>query len=293
MELEPARPQRRTESLQRGGRSTVGASRGSRGGANESTVLSGSVSGRHPRPERSPACGECRDPGVLAHADTASGDVDVDGCIEVLRGLPDYFTPDTHQQVAVGIRADDAWCRGHGRIVGKPVLLQQRYRLSAEITSKAIEQARSLGLRAIEVKTLDESSDYEPYIATRAFWERMGFVQIDCIDPLPGWPPGNPSAIRDLRLAAHLTHCSVSSIVPYCARRNRVRHATEVPVMARPSTRPETSSTTGALCDVRLASRSASCGAARSRGAPEAVSTRTCPPGQRAGRTPRCCRRHV
>ena len=28
-----------------------------------------------------------------------------------------------------------------------------------------------------------------------AFWERRGFVQIDCIDPLPGWEPGNPSAI--------------------------------------------------------------------------------------------------
>jgi N-acetylglutamate synthase-like GNAT family acetyltransferase len=145
-------------------------------------------------------------------------DADVDGCIEVLRELPDYFTPDTHQQVAVGVRADDAWlAEDDGRIVGF-VLLQQRYRLSAEITfaavsprmhrrglgraitSKAIEHARSLGLRAIEVKTLDESSDYEPYIATRAFWERMGFVQIDCIDPLPGWQPGNPSAIYVLPL---------------------------------------------------------------------------------------------
>ena len=42
---------------------------------------------------------------------------------------------------------------------------------------------------------------YEPYIATRAFWEGKGFVQIDCIDPLPGWQPGNPSAIYVLPLA--------------------------------------------------------------------------------------------
>jgi hypothetical protein len=47
----------------------------------------------------------------------------------------------------------------------------------------------------VEVKTLDASSGYEPYVATRAFWERRGFVQIDCIDPLPGWDHGNPSAI--------------------------------------------------------------------------------------------------
>ena len=39
------------------------------------------------------------------------------------------------------------------------------------------------------------SSGYRPYQATRAFWERNGFVHIDTIDPLPGWEPGNPAAI--------------------------------------------------------------------------------------------------
>lgn len=148
-----------------------------------------------------------------------ASDADVDACIGVLRELPGYFTPETHQQVAIGVRADDAWlAEDDGQVVGF-LLLQQRYKLSAEITfaavlpemhrrgigeaitSKAIEHARSLGLRAIEVKTLDESSGYEPYIGTRAFWESMGFVQIDCIDPLPGWQPGNPSAIYVLPLA--------------------------------------------------------------------------------------------
>ena len=50
-------------------------------------------------------------------------------------------------------------------------------------------------LPVVEVKTLDASSSYEPYVATRAFWSAMGFVQIDCVDPLPGWQPGNPAAI--------------------------------------------------------------------------------------------------
>jgi hypothetical protein len=31
--------------------------------------------------------------------------------------------------------------------------------------------------------------------ATWAFWERNGFIQIDTINPLPGWQPGNPAAI--------------------------------------------------------------------------------------------------
>jgi hypothetical protein len=47
----------------------------------------------------------------------------------------------------------------------------------------------------VEAKTLDRSSGYRPYEATRAFWERNGFIHVDTIDPLPGWPPGNPAAI--------------------------------------------------------------------------------------------------
>jgi len=33
------------------------------------------------------------------------------------------------------------------------------------------------------------------------FWERAGFVQMDTIDPLPGWQPGNPAAIYVAALA--------------------------------------------------------------------------------------------
>jgi hypothetical protein len=51
------------------------------------------------------------------------------------------------------------------------------------------------GISVVEAKTLDLSSGYRPYEATRAFWERNGFVQVDTIDPLPGWQPGNPAAI--------------------------------------------------------------------------------------------------
>jgi ribosomal protein S18 acetylase RimI-like enzyme len=51
------------------------------------------------------------------------------------------------------------------------------------------------GISVVEAKTLDPSSDYQPYEATRAFWEHNGFVHIDSIDPLPGWQPGNPAAI--------------------------------------------------------------------------------------------------
>ena len=48
-------------------------------------------------------------------------------------------------------------------------------------------------MQIVEAKTLDPSADYAPYDATRAFWIARGFVQFDTIDPLPGWPPGNPA----------------------------------------------------------------------------------------------------
>jgi ribosomal protein S18 acetylase RimI-like enzyme len=103
--------------------------------------------------------------------------------------------------------------RADGGAIAGFVVVEQRFERSAEITFAAVrpdqrdrgigtalvehvlvELARD-GVAIVEVKTLDASSDYEPYVATRAFWERRGFVQIDCIDPLPGWEPGNPAAI--------------------------------------------------------------------------------------------------
>jgi hypothetical protein len=61
--------------------------------------------------------------------------------------------------------------------------------------NEALAALSADGVKVVEVKTLDASSGYEPYVATRGFWEARGFRQIDCIDPLPGWQPGNPSAI--------------------------------------------------------------------------------------------------
>ena len=93
------------------------------------------------------------------------------------------------------------------------MIVEQRYLRSAEIRYAAVVQAhqgtgvgralldsavrrlQSEGVRVLEVKTLDASEPYEPYNATRAFWERAGFMQIDCIDPMPGWGAGNPAAI--------------------------------------------------------------------------------------------------
>lgn len=139
-----------------------------------------------------------------------AGDSDVDACVGVLAALADHFTPDTHDDLRSRWGSSRTWVAVDGDEVVGFVSLEQRYPNGAEIpyagvlpdrqrrgtgrllVRRALDEA---GVPVIEVKTLDASAGYEPYVATRAFWEAMGFVQVDSIDPLPGWQPGNPSAI--------------------------------------------------------------------------------------------------
>ena len=145
---------------------------------------------------------------------------DADACVEILTRLPDYFTADTHEQTRVGVNEHLVWVAVDADTVVGFVLVEHRYPTAAEITiaavlperqgtaigtrlvDDALEYLRALGVTLVEAKTLDASAGYEPYVATRAFWERRGFVQIDCIDPLPGWEPGNPSALYVAALSA-------------------------------------------------------------------------------------------
>jgi ribosomal protein S18 acetylase RimI-like enzyme len=138
---------------------------------------------------------------------------DVDACVAVLAALPDYFTPSTHADVRRDLPVAPAWVAEDDGVVIGFVLAPRRFERAAEITFAAVRPDRrnqgigralvahalaamaADGVVMVEVKTLDASANYEPYVATRAFWERCGFVQIDCIDPLPGWEPGNPAAI--------------------------------------------------------------------------------------------------
>ena len=148
-----------------------------------------------------------------------AGPEDIEACVTVLASLPEFFTPETHDEVRAAMPGAPAWVAVDSEVVQGFVLVDIRYATTAEITFAAVRSERrgagigtelvkralaDLGSRDIvlvEVKTLDVSVGYEPYVSTRAFWERRGFRQIDCIDPLPGWQPGNPSAIYVAALA--------------------------------------------------------------------------------------------
>jgi hypothetical protein len=78
---------------------------------------------------------------------------------------------------------------------------RRRSGLGATLVDHVLDELSADSVQIVEVKTLDPSADYEPYDATRAFWLARGFIQLDTIDPLPGWPPGNPAAILAVALA--------------------------------------------------------------------------------------------
>jgi ribosomal protein S18 acetylase RimI-like enzyme len=57
------------------------------------------------------------------------------------------------------------------------------------------DQARRDGIVALSVKTLAATVESPRYARTRAFYERLGFVLVEVIDPYPGWSPGNPCSL--------------------------------------------------------------------------------------------------
>jgi GNAT superfamily N-acetyltransferase len=137
---------------------------------------------------------------------------DGDACAHIVQGLPEYFTDDVPDTVRRDLDRHGGWVLADTEVVAF-VIAQARGTQAAEIlwaavradrrheglgtqlVEHALDELAGRGIRVVEVKTLDHSSDYAPYASTRAFWERRGFVQVDTIDPLPGWRPGNPSAI--------------------------------------------------------------------------------------------------
>ena len=140
-------------------------------------------------------------------------------CAAIVAGLDDYFTDDVPDKVRSDLRDHDGWVIDDaGGVVGF-IIVERRGLRAAEILWAAVaadrrgaglgtrlvdhvlDELSDDGVQIVEVKTLDPSADYAPYDATRAFWLARGFVQFDTIDPLPGWPPGNPAAILAVALA--------------------------------------------------------------------------------------------
>jgi len=137
---------------------------------------------------------------------------DLPAVTRIIAGLPDYFTDDVPGQVERDAADHDGWVLSSRAEVAGFAVAARRSPGGAEILWMAVDPARrghglgtlllgrvldelgADGVSVVAVRTLDRSAGYQPYEATRAFWERRGFVQVGTIDPLPGWQPGNPAA---------------------------------------------------------------------------------------------------
>jgi GNAT superfamily N-acetyltransferase len=140
-------------------------------------------------------------------------EADLEPCIEIVRRLPDYFTPNVPDEVTHDWRRCQNWVAVDDDAVVGVAVVEVRSPLAAEILWAAVDPDRQntgvgtqliesvvgtladRGVRVVEVKTLDEREDYQPYEATRAFWQARGFIHIDTIDPYPPWQTGNPCAL--------------------------------------------------------------------------------------------------
>jgi len=137
---------------------------------------------------------------------------ELNACIEIVRGLPEFFTPDALDTIRNDFGQHQGWTATDDGVLGFAIV-DRRSSTTAEILWAAVHRDRrgtgigtlliehvldklaQDGVVLVEAKTLDRSAGYGPYESTRAFWERRGFVQIDRIDPMPGWQPGNPCAL--------------------------------------------------------------------------------------------------
>jgi ribosomal protein S18 acetylase RimI-like enzyme len=144
---------------------------------------------------------------------------DAAACVEIVRGLPEFFTPDVPDKITADMGHHESWVVADGEEVVGFAIVDRRSAEAAEVLWAAVAAGRrgsGLGTRLleavmaelaagavhlVEVKTLDASAGYGPYEATRGFWRARGFVQVDTIDPLPGWQPGNPAALCVAALA--------------------------------------------------------------------------------------------
>lgn len=139
--------------------------------------------------------------------------VDAAAAVAIVRGLPDYFTSDVPEKVEHDVACHDAWVvTDSGAVTGFAAVVRKSpgaaeilwIAVAAAVRGRGhgtmllghvLDHLAAAGISVVEVKTLDPSAGYRPYEATRAFYEHNGFVHVDSIDPLPGWPPGNPAAI--------------------------------------------------------------------------------------------------
>jgi len=134
--------------------------------------------------------------------------------MDIARGLRTHFDDGAMEKMPVDLKEHDLYVAedDDGHVVGFLTILRRspdvgdvswmgvrndlwRRGIGTALMAKAAEDLASDGASILMVHTLSDTVDYEPYEATRAFYNAMGFKHLETIDPYPGVAPGNPIAI--------------------------------------------------------------------------------------------------
>jgi N-acetylglutamate synthase-like GNAT family acetyltransferase len=131
-------------------------------------------------------------------------------CLEIAKALPEWFDEKGIIEIGDDLIKCPTYVYDSGGILAYVCILAKSDK-AVEIKQLAVRrdsQRNGIGTKLleyvekeiapnkiIEVKTLDESCDYQPYEQTRSFYVKNGFSKVEVVDPYPGWSPGNPCAI--------------------------------------------------------------------------------------------------
>jgi ribosomal protein S18 acetylase RimI-like enzyme len=133
---------------------------------------------------------------------------DIEACAKIAKALSDWFTKEEVSKIKSDAAVNPAYVYEEGGEILAFIIVQDKLTSELEILHLAVtpeaqnkgigtrllKHIEYLGANRITVKTLDESVDYEPYVKTRNFYLKNGFVKKEVIEN-PDWDPGNPCLI--------------------------------------------------------------------------------------------------
>lgn len=120
---------------------------------------------------------------------------DLNEAIDIAKSLPEWFTPEGQKNMAIDFDNNNLIVEKEDDIVkgflcyttydGKMLIIWMGIRpefmgkgIGANLLNWLTNKAKDLGMYAIEVETLPEEVEYEPYAKTRAFYYKNGFKRI-------------------------------------------------------------------------------------------------------------------
>lgn len=136
---------------------------------------------------------------------------ELESCLAIAKALPEWFDEKEVSEISNHLTTLPTFVAIKDGEVLAFAIIEDKNKDTIEIKHLAVSKDRQhagIGTKLlsyiennypektnIEVKTLDESADYEPYMSTRSFYEKNGFKKAEVIDPYPGWEPDNPCAV--------------------------------------------------------------------------------------------------